>query len=113
MCKLDVGVLGLAWCQGSKEDRANFFFNLCKMAPRVSPDGLPTLHPSEYGTSLRKGLDDLSFSSESKIESKPSFSITSALPENPAAAASSIGGFMGGLARRGTLLMDKTTSSII
>ena len=31
LCKLDLGVLGLLWCKGSPEDKADFFFDLSKL----------------------------------------------------------------------------------
>ena len=57
MCYLDVGVLALAWCKGKKESRANFLFDICKIVPRISPDGLKTLQPSEYGSTSRRPVE--------------------------------------------------------
>ena len=53
MCYLDVAVLALAWCQGSKERRADFFFHICRVVPRISPEGKPILKPSDIGSSRR------------------------------------------------------------
>lgn len=32
-------------------------FDIVRVVPRISPDGLPTLHPSEYGTTSRRPAD--------------------------------------------------------
>lgn len=50
-CKLDVGLIGLLWCQGALEDKANYLFNLVRPPPRRGADGVyvdARKHPNEF-----------------------------------------------------------------
>ena len=49
--KLDVGIIGLLWCKGSKTDKANFLFDLVKNPPKITKCGVitnPNKHPNEF-----------------------------------------------------------------
>lgn len=50
-CKLDVGLIGLLWCKGDLEDKANFLFNLVRHPPKRDAEGRyidAKKHPSEF-----------------------------------------------------------------
>jgi hypothetical protein len=50
-CKLDVGLIGLLWCKGDLEDKANFLFNLVRHPPKRDAEGRyidARKHPSEF-----------------------------------------------------------------
>jgi len=46
-----VGLIGLLWCKGELEDKANFLFNLAKHPPKRDADGVyhdAQKHPNEF-----------------------------------------------------------------
>lgn len=50
-CKLDVGLIGLLWCKGDLEDKANFLFNLVRHPPKRDANGTyidARKHPNEF-----------------------------------------------------------------
>jgi hypothetical protein len=50
-CKLDVGLMGLLWCKGALEDKANFLFNLVRHPPTRDANGQyidARKHPNEF-----------------------------------------------------------------
>ena len=48
---MDVGLIGLLWCKGELEDKANFLFNLVKHPPKRDAEGQiidAKKHPNEF-----------------------------------------------------------------